>query len=263
MLQYTNSFISIDFHMTISLIIPCYNEEANLQKGVLDKIGNFTKNRDEITEILIVDDGSTDSSPRFIKEKYLNLFPKFKLIENQHIGKAFSIITGMRQSTAEYVIFSDIDLATPIEELDKLIAELHKGYDIVIGSRKAGRQGAPLTRKILAKGFIIIRDIFISLNGIKDTQCGFKAFKKSLAIEIINQLRVFHNRPKVSGPSVSAGFDLEFLFLATKLNYKIREIAVTWRHVETKNVNFVKDSIETLRDILKIKYYDLVGAYKK
>lgn len=247
--------------MSISLIIPCYNEEANIQKGVLDKIGNFTKDDPHFSEVIIVDDGSDDHSKKLIKEDYIDRFPKFKLLENNHQGKAFAIMTGIRAAKGNFVMFSDIDLATPIEESDKLIKEIEKNYEIVIGSRNSRRIGAPLLRKLMAIGFIIIRDLFIGLKGIKDTQCGFKIFKREAALKIIDKFKVFHDKRKAEGSSVTAGFDLEFLFLAIKLGYKIKEVPVTWLHVETKNVNFIKDSIETLIDIFKIKYYDLLNKY--
>lgn len=246
--------------MKISLIIPCYNEEANIQKGVLDKIGNFTLKDNRFLEVIISDDGSTDKTKRIIKEKYLPLFPKFKLLENPHQGKGYVIISGIKKSQGDYVMFSDMDLATPIEEAEKLIKELKK-YQIIIGSRKDSRQGAPLIRKIMAKGFIIIRNFLIGLKNIKDTQCGFKIFEKKAALKIINSLKVFHQKRKTKGSSVTAGFDLEFLFLASKYGFKIKEVPVLWRHVETKNVNFIKDTIETLKDILKIKYFDLTKKY--
>lgn len=248
--------------MNISLIVPCYNEESNLQKGVLDKIGNYTQNNDKFLDVLIVDDGSTDTSKKIIKEKYLSIFPKFKLIENTHQGKAFSVITGIKSATGELVMFSDIDLATPIEESEKLINSAAEGFPIVIGSRNSHREGAPILRKVMAQVFIWIRGIMIGLHRIRDTQCGFKLFEKKAAISIIEKLKVFHNKRSVVGSSVSAGFDLEFLFLASKLKYKIKEIPVTWRHVETKNVHFINDSLETLKDIFWIKYNDLTGQYK-
>lgn len=245
----------------ISLIIPCYNEEANIQKGVLDKIGNFTQNNSLFLEVIIVDDGSLDSSKKIIKEKYLKTFTKFKLIENKHQGKAFAIIEGIKKAKGNWVMFSDIDLATPLEESEKLIEEAKKNVPIVIGSRNAARAGAPFMRKLMAVGFIMIRNIILNLKGIKDTQCGFKLFKKSAALKIIDSLKVFHNNRQASGSSVTAGFDLEFLFLATKLGYKIVEIPVSWRHVETKNVSFVKDTIETLKDIAKIKFFDITHQF--
>lgn len=248
--------------MKISLILPCYNEESNIQKGVLDKVGNYVNNDSRFVEVIIVDDGSTDSSKKFIKEKYLPRFSKFRLVENPHQGKAFAVINGIEKAKGDYVIFSDVDLATPIEEAEKLIAGVHGGFQIVIGSRKSQRAGAPFSRKIMAFGGVIIRDLFIGLKGIHDSQCGFKLFKRSAAMKIIQHLRVYSKKILVSGPSVSAGFDIEFLFVALKLGFKIKEIPVTWKHVETRRVNFFKDSFQGLEDILKIKYFDLRGLYE-
>jgi len=248
--------------MRISLIIPCFNEELNIQKGTLDKIGNFTKEDSRFLEVIISDDGSTDNSKKIIKERYLPLFSKFKLLENNHQGKASAIIAGIKKARGDWVAFSDFDLATPIEEIEKLI-KYTPAYLIIIGSRNSERKGAPLIRKIMAKGFIVIRNFLIGLHGIKDTQCGFKLFEKKSAMEIINKLIVFNQKRKVSDSSVSAGFDLEFLFLAQKFGYKIKEVPVIWHHVETKNVNFLKDSLETLIDIGKIKINEITGGYEK
>lgn len=247
--------------MNISLIIPCYNEETNLQKGVLDKIGNFAASHKYIKEVIISDDGSTDMTRDLIKKRYLPHYKFFRLVENKHGGKAYAVISGIQHAKEDTVIFMDMDLATPVEEIETLVEEAGNGYDIVIGSRKGMRRGAPLTRKVLAVGFIVVRNIILGLHGIRDTQCGFKLFKRNVALEVISKLRVFNRPHLISGSSVSAGFDLEFLFLAQKLNYKIKEIPVTWRHVETKNVSFIRDAFETLRDIAKIKYYDIRGAY--
>jgi len=248
--------------MKISLIIPCYNEETNIQKGVLDKIGNYANRNEDFIEVIIVDDGSSDESKNIIKSKYLKENPKFNLIENPHLGKAYSVITGIKQAKGEYVMFSDIDLATPIEEAERLIKEAKNGAEIVIGSRSSQRAGAPIFRKIMAYAAIVTRNTIIGLHGIKDTQCGFKLFKKEAALNIFDKLLVFKTKKIIEGSSVSAGFDMEFLFLAVKLKYKIKETPVDWRHVETKNVNFIKDSYETLMDIMRIKYFDLTGKYE-
>lgn len=249
-------------NLTISLIIPCYNEEVNIQKGVLDKIGNFAQDDPRFKEVLIIDDGSTDASRELIKRKYLSRFSKFKLIENPHQGKAAAVITGIQKAVSPYVIFSDIDLATPIEEADKLIEEAKRGFRIVIGSRNDRRRGAPVLRKVMAMGSIIVKDFVIGIKGVHDTQCGFKLFEKKAAQEIMRSLIIFHTQKKIKGSSVSAAFDMEFLFIAFKKKIPIKEVSVAWRHVETKNVNFLKDSLETLLDIARLKYYDLLGRYR-
>lgn len=253
--------VTIEHIMDITLIIPCYNEEANIQKGVLDRIGNFTSHDKRFKEVIIVDDGSTDSSIHLIEKKYLPLFPQFRLLKNKHLGKAFAVIRGIQEAKGSFTMFSDIDLATPIEEANKLIDEAKNNYDIVIGSRNDQRKGAPLTRKIMALGMIFIRHYVIGLKGVHDTQCGFKLFKSNAAKKIIRNLQVFKNRQEKNGSSVSAGFDLEFLFLGSKLGYTIKEVPVIWRHVETKNVTFIKSSLESLQDIISIKWYDILKKY--
>ena len=249
---------------SVSIIIPCYNEEANLQKGVLDKVGNFVEENPQIKEVIIVDDGSEDKTAQIIKSQYLPKFKKFKYVKIPHQGKASAVITGIQKAKSEFVLFTDMDLATPIEESKKLIQAIKEGWHIAIGSRDKKRKGAPITRKIMAIGFILIRNFLLNLGKIKDTQCGFKAFKRETALKIISHMKVFHpkTKRKTKGASVTAGFDLEFLFVAKLLGYKIKEIPVEWRHVETRNVNVFKDTIETLRDILKIKWYQIRNQYK-
>lgn len=246
--------------MKISLIIPCYNEFANLQKGVLDKVGNFTQNDKRFIEVLIIDDGSTDDSIKIVKQ-YANQFPKFRLIENKHQGKAYAINTGIRSAKGEFVFFTDMDLATPIEETEKLITEINHGYQIIIGSRKSKREGAPFLRKVLSFGAKIARFLLFNFRGITDTQCGFKLFEKKAALKIINKSLLFQNNDDIKGPSVTAAFDFEFLFIAFKMKYRIKEVPVHWQHMETRNVNFVRDTIETLKDLFKIKYYETQGKY--
>ncbi len=247
----------------ISLILPCYNEEINLQKGVLDKVKNFVDENDFVKEVIIVDDGSTDSTAKIIKQEYLPKFRKLVYKKIPHQGKAGAVIAGILSAKQPFIAFSDIDMATPIEELHKLKKYLEQGYDIVIGSRNTERKGAPLIRKIMARGFILIRNILLNLGSIKDTQCGFKAFSRKAAREIIDKMQVFSPKKikETKGASVSAGFDLEFLFVGKKLGFKIKEIPVKWRHVETRNVSVIKDSLESLRDIFKIKINALLNKY--
>ncbi len=238
--------------MNLSLIIPAFNEEENIKKGTIDKVLNYFKKKKIVFEVVVVDDGSTDNTVKLIEKKYRNE-KNLRILKKNHQGKAFSVIAGIKNAKYDLVAFSDFDLATPIEDMDKLLNYI-KEADIVIGSRSTSREGAPLIRKIMAKGFIIIRDLLINLDGIVDTQCGFKVFKKAAALKIIDNLKIFKIGREVSGPSVSAGFDLEFLYTAKKLKFKIKEAPVTWHHAETKRVNFVKDSFETLIDMIRIKF---------
>lgn len=245
----------------LSVVIPCFDEMANLQKGVLDKIEHFLNKKQFSYEVIIVDDGSTDGSIEFLR-RFVQDNPNFKLIENSHLGKGGAVTAGVLNSRGDYVLFSDMDQATPIEEVDKLLPYFNQDYDIVIGSRKSQRRGSPWTRKLMAKGMVILRILLVGIHGISDTQCGFKIFKHEVAQKIFKKINVLHNNFKeVSGSSVSAGFDVELLYLAQKIGYKIKEVPVDWLYVETRRVNPIKDSIAGIIDLIKIKIKDLRGEY--
>ena len=160
----------------LSVIIPSYNEITNLHKGVLDKVERFLGRTKFGYEVIIVDDGSTDGSVEFV-EKFIKDNPKFKLVKNSHTGKAGAVTAGMLKASGRYVLFADMDQATPIEELNKLLP-FAENFDIVIGSRNSTRKGAPWTRALMGKGMIFLRTLIVGLRGINDTQCGFKLFQE-------------------------------------------------------------------------------------
>jgi glycosyltransferase involved in cell wall biosynthesis len=246
----------------LSVVIPSYDEMANLQKGVLDKVNHFLNSKKFPFEVIIVDDGSTDGSAQFVKKFCLGN-SNFKLIDNPHLGKAGAVATGVLSSKGDYILFTDMDQATPIEEIDNLLPHFNQGYDIVIGSRKDQRKGSPWTRKIMAKGMVLLRTTLVGIKGISDTQCGFKMFKNSAAQILFKKLNKIHNNfQKVKGSSVSAGFDVEILYIAQKMGYKIKEVPVEWLYVETRRVNPIKDSIAGVMDLIRIKIKDLKGEYK-
>jgi glycosyltransferase involved in cell wall biosynthesis len=227
----------------------------------LDKIDHFLSKERFSYEVIIVDDGSKDGSIDFVKRFALSN-PSFKLIENPHLGKAGAETTGVLNSKGEHVLLTDMDQATPIEELDKLLPFFEKGFDVVIGSRNTVRKGAPLIRQFVSRAAIVTRKIIIGLPEISDTQCGFKAFKKETAKKLFTRIDKVHGGfKKISGSSVSSGFDVEILYLAKKLNYKIKEVPVEWLYVETKRVSPIKDSVEGLLDLLRIKRKALRGEY--
>lgn len=121
------------------------------------------------------------------------------------------------------MLFSDLDQATPIVELEKLLLYFDKGYDVVIGSRNRDRQGAPLSRVIMARGFMMIRSIVLGLRGITDTQCGFKAFRREVSTKIFKKLSVYNTNAEVDGPMVTAGFDIEVLFWRRNLDILLKK----------------------------------------
>lgn len=234
---------------------------ANLQKGVLDKVRRFLDNKKYAYEVIIVDDGSKDGSAEFLKE-FVRDNAQFRLIENPHTGKAGTVTRGVLEAQGEHVLFTDMDQATPIEEVDKLLPYFDKGYDIVIGSRSSRRKGAPWTRILMARGMILLRSLLVGLKHISDTQCGFKMFRKHIAKRLFEKVQALHNGFRtVSGSSVSAGFDVELLLLAQKMGQRIKEVPVHWLFVESRRVNPIRDSIDGLMDLLKIKLNDIQGKY--
>lgn len=246
----------------LSVVIPAYDEIQNLQKGVLEKVKAYLEKQDFSYEVIVVDDGSRDGTVEFL-EAFIKNGKHFKLIKNQHLGKAGAVSKGMLSSRGKYILFTDMDQATPIEELEKVLPYLKKGYDIVIGSRNRVRKGAPFTRILMARGMMFLRTTLVGLSGITDTQCGFKIFTKESSDKIFTKITKLHNGFKsVSGSSVSAGFDVELLFLAQKLGYKIKEVPVSWLYVETRRVSPLKDSIDGVLDLLRIKQKDISGKYR-
>jgi dolichyl-phosphate beta-glucosyltransferase len=245
----------------LSVVIPCYDEMANLQKGVLDKVKHFLDKKKFPYEVLVVDDGSTDGSTDFIK-KFAKENASFRLLEISHFGKAGAVTKGVLQAKGEFVLFTDMDQATPIEEIDNLLPHFER-YDVVIGSRGGIRKGAPWTRAIMGTGMIFLRSLIVGLHGIKDTQCGFKMFRGEAAKELFPKIDKLHNGfHKVGGSSVSAGFDVELLYLAQKLGYKIKEVPVSWLYVETRRVNPINDSIQGLVELFRIRKNTIDGKYK-
>ena len=150
----------------LSVVIPSYNEMGNLQKGILNKIQKYLDRQTYNYEVIVVDDGSSDDSREFIK-KFTREEKEFGLIENSHSGKAGAVTTGMLAAKGDYILFTDMDQATPIEELEKLMPFIEHGFDVVIGSRSSNRKGAPLTRKIMAKSMMVLRSAIVGLPEIK------------------------------------------------------------------------------------------------
>jgi glycosyltransferase involved in cell wall biosynthesis len=245
----------------LSIIIPAYNEEKNIRLGSLDKVLRYLERQTYQWEVIVVNDGSTDNTLDLLSD-LVRSNKGSAVINNPHQGKAASVVTGVLASKGKYVLFCDLDQATPIREVEKVLVWFSKGFDVVIGSRNTKREGAPLTRILMARGFMFLRSAFLGLRGITDTQCGFKAFKREVAIKLFEKLKLYGHRHTVSGSMVTAGFDIEILFLAKEMGYAIKEVPVEWHYVETRRVNPITDSIQGLKDIFFIRINALKGAYK-
>jgi len=244
----------------LSVVIPAYNEETNIRLGVLDKVLRYLEFQTYEWEVILVDDGSKDYTATLISDA-IGKNPHFRLIKNPHQGKAATIITGMAVARGAIVLFSDLDQATPLKEVEKLLPWFNRGFDVVIGSRRGEREGAPFLRRLMARGFMTLRTAILGLKGISDTQCGFKAFRREVATKIFHQLALYGKQKTVSGAMVTAGFDIEVLFLTKMLGYKIKEVPVEWHYVETRRVNPVTDSWQAFMDIIRIRLNEWKGIY--
>lgn len=246
--------------MYLSVVIPAYNEEINLKRGVLDSVYNYLKNKDFSWEVIILDDGSTDKTTSLV-EDFTRSHRNFFLKREPHRGKGGTLLAGVKYAKGDIVLTLDMDQSTPIAEFDKFRAKFSKGYNVVIG-RRHGRPGQSPIRKLMAYGFVVLRTLILHLP-FPDTQCGFKAYDKKARELVFKKIQIYGQKSGSKSGSVSAGFDLEVLFIARKLGLKITDVAVEWyEYGERKEVNPIKDSWEGLRDLVKIRLNSLQGKYR-
>ncbi len=239
--------------MRLSVVIPCYNEEGRLMP-TLTRILAFLKAKKISFEIIVVDDGSKDSTPGLVrammrKEKCLRLAG-----DGLNHGKGHAVRLGVEAAKGEQILFSDADLSTPIEEYLALAAALGPQVSLAIGSRALS--GARITRhqplyRELAGRFFNTMVRLITLSGISDTQCGFKLFKADAARRIFALQRI----PRF-------GFDVEALYLAKKFGYGIAQCPVAWENSPETKVRPIRDGARTFLDLALIRIYDLMGSYR-
>ncbi len=232
--------------MKISVIIPAYNEEKRIEKTIIFIISYLTQKFGNEYEIIIIDDQSQDKTGEIVN-KLSKKNNRIKIFTNEkRYGKGYSVRKGMLLAEGDYLLFSDADLSTPIEELNKLLSWLEKGYEVAIGSRSLKESQVivhqPFYREIMGKIFNKLVKLFC-LPDFIDTQCGFKLFKKEAAKKIFPLSRI--NR---------FAFDVEILYLAKKNNYKIKEVPIRWINSPASRVNPVSDSLKMLVDLLKIRF---------
>jgi dolichyl-phosphate beta-glucosyltransferase len=237
---------------TYSIILPAYNESARIA-ATLDKILAHATERGWNLEVIVVDDGSNDSTADIVRE-YARKHAVMRLLENPgNRGKGYSVRNGMLHAKGEILLFSDADLSSPIEEADPLFAAMGEGADIAIGSRWVDRRlqirRQPLYRRLFGRIFNLALRIILGLQ-FKDTQCGFKAFTRRSAQTIFPLQKIER-----------WGFDPELLYLATKFGFVVREVPVAWSHREGTRIHPLRDGIRMFGELLRIRWYALKGNY--
>jgi glycosyltransferase involved in cell wall biosynthesis len=218
-------------HPYLSIVIPAYNESARIEQ-TLDRVMACIDAQGWDAEVLVVDDGSRDGTPEIVA-RWMKVFPRLHLIQNP----------GNR------------DLSAPMEEAERLIAALVGGADVAIGSRWMDRTRQtiqqPLYRQFFGRCFNWITRTVMGLP-FKDTQCGFKAFRRPVAQVIFRLQRIER-----------WGFDPEILFIARKLRYTVREVPVSWGHDERSRISYLKDGLKMLEEMAYIRYNSVFGRYDK
>jgi len=247
----------------LSIIIPCYNEEANLKRNVLSDISKYLSKKNFSYEVIISDDGSTDKSKELINNQIKSL-KNFELLENPHGGKPSALLFGLKKAKGGWVLFTDMDQSTPIAELDKLLP-FTKDYSVVIGSRGLNRNNFSLYRKLGSVAFLTFRRLLI-LPEIKDTQCGFKLFKIEALAKAFPELEFFKVKQRTAGWKVTS-YDVELLHILKKNGGNIKEIEVAW-HDRDESVGkgggisrYLRESEEMLMQIIRVKMNDMKGLY--
>ncbi|GIV54534.1 MAG: glycosyl transferase [Candidatus Kapaibacterium sp.] len=227
----------------LTLIIPAYNEEERIG-GTLEKVLAFLRLQPYTWELIVVDDGSQDRTAEIVSS-FAPSVVLYRLTANR--GKGAAVRTGMLLAQGQYRAFTDADLSTPIEELGKMLAAFERGADVVIGSRRVDRKlvrkRQPWYREMIGvAGNLLVQLVLV--RGYQDTQCGFKGCTAPAAIEIFS-------RAIIDG----FAFDIEMIYLATRLGFRIEQIGVEWYNDERSRVRAVRDTMRTLAEVFTIRRY--------
>lgn len=230
--------------LTLSIVIPAYNEEKRIGLTLERVVPYFKQVRKNSFEIIVVDDGSSDQTVRVVAKSLQETF--YRLIENgRNRGKGYSVRQGMLAAQGQVILFTDADLSTPIEEFEKLAQALDGQYDVAIGSRSVPgsdiRVRQNFLRELMGKTFNFIARR-LSFGEFHDSQCGFKAFTHDAA-------KAIFSKQKLDGFC----FDAEILFLAERMGFQVKEVGVRWENSPQSKVRIVNDSIQMLMDLFRIR----------
>jgi dolichyl-phosphate beta-glucosyltransferase len=232
-------------NVQLSIVIPAYNEQARLPRTVLETI-RWCSVRDLDFELIIADDGSQDETlalARLFEESD----HRIRALACPHLGKGAAVRMGVLNAKGRLILFMDADGATPLDEIPKLVAALEQGYDVAIGSRVVQHPGeievkTSLHRRLIGRSFAFFVNL-CAFDGIADTQCGFKMFRRDAAAAIFSRQRIF-----------GFAFDVEILFIAKRLSLSIAELSVNWVAQPNSKVNLVTDSLKMLWDVSHIRW---------
>ena len=238
----------------LSIIIPAYNEEA-LIVNTLDGLQSYMKTRPESFEIVVVDDGSQDATVACVEKWQRQNQANLQVLGNQvNRGKGFSVRHGVMESRGQFIIFIAADLPYELYAIDEFLQALQNGYDLAVGSRVlpgSEVKGVPMIRYVAGQVFSWLERLVLS-TGTADTQCGFKGFTSAAAKDIFRRLTID-----------GFGFDVEMFFVAQKLKYRIRPVAV---HMIDRNrasrVRLFSDSLGMLMNLFMVRWQDWQGKYK-
>ena len=229
----------------LSVIIPAYNEAGRIGL-TLSKILRFLEGEPYVWEIILIDDGSTDQTSSIVRKRFSG-YPSCEILKNaRNRGKGYSVRLGMLAARGKYLLFTDADLSTPIEEVRGFLSRLENGKDVVIGSRalpdsRVEVHQNPLREKMGRIFNWIARRL--AFQEIHDSQCGFKAFRREAARDLFR-------RQKLEGFS----FDAEIIYLAQQLGYRLLEAPVTWRNSPRSHVNVLSDPVRMFLDLWLIRW---------
>jgi dolichyl-phosphate beta-glucosyltransferase len=237
----------------LSIVIPSFNEEARLPVTLAD-ISAYIRASKRVTEVIVVDDGSTDRTAD-VANSFRGEIQRLRVIANKtNRGKGYSVRHGMLEARGRIVLFTDADLSAPIAEADKLIAALGD-HDVAIGSRALNRSLISVHQSVFREYAGIIFNLIVRTIlrlPFVDTQCGFKAFHRDRCRVIFQQQRIER-----------FGFDPELLYLARHHGLSAVEIPVRWAHSPATKVSMFRDSIQMFLDVFIIRWNALTGRYPR
>ncbi len=250
--EHRENNLSTQTRPLLSLVIPAYNEGSpdRLPKSLLE-IVDFVEAQAFEVEVIIVNNNSDDNTLE-IAQSAANNHEYIRVITENTQGKGAAVNTGMLQASGQYLFICDADLSMPIEESLKFIPPQLETYDIAIASREAPgsvRIDEPEFRHIMGRVFNFIVKV-IAVRGLNDTQCGFKCFRRDVAMEIF-PLQTINGW----------GFDVELLFIAQQRGYKIIEVPITWYYKDHSKIKPLQNSIDMLLETLKIRLNGWRGLY--